>query len=108
MKSGEIQLSRSVVAKTIELLQDDDGDVSTTGKSEGWGVPQSPSDDVDDDGYYYRSMLTINQEKKIMIVMYGVQSVNSINMNLISSHGIYLPLYILLSHSFNTNDIHPC
>jgi hypothetical protein len=29
------------------------------------GVPQSPSDDVDDDGYYYRSMLTMNQEKKI-------------------------------------------
>jgi hypothetical protein len=92
------------------LLQDDVGDVSTTtGKSEGWGVPQSPSDDVDDDGYYYRYMLTMNQEKKIiMIVMYGAQSVNSINMNLISSHGIYLPLYILLSYSFNTNDIHPC
>jgi hypothetical protein len=52
-----------------------------TGKSEGWGVPQSPSDDVDDDEYYCLSMLTINQKKKmLMIVMYGIQSVNSINM----------------------------
>jgi len=38
------------------LLQDEDGGVltrtTTTGKSEGWGVPQSLGDDADDDERY--------------------------------------------------------
>lgn len=73
------------------LLQDDDGDVSTTtGKSEGWGVGfhnhQVMMMLTMMDTANYQSMLTINQKKKIiMIVMYGIQSVNSINKNLIST-----------------------